>query len=197
MKKLIRELLPLVIMCAMMLYTLAVIIFTEVSMQYQHYMALMLITVCWATFYISRNAFRYMMLLTLVLGLMNVMYFTPYMSSAAFRISIGSGAENQPRLWKGIQPESFLLLFVYVFVGDISMLRRITNLVRRPEPSPEEAEQETQHKVQFWKKKFASKSEEELNNIINQPDRFLPEAREAAKELVNEELRMKNEGGPV
>jgi hypothetical protein len=143
----------------------------------RHYGAFLAIIVTWVSFFTLRHLFKYVLTLTLLFGLINLINFTALqtMSFIAF-----------DELKLGLQPTIFL----------ISILTYIINFKRANEllydifgPTPEQANKNAQRRqteqIDKFKDRYSKFSDEQLNAILTE-NKFVPEALQAARQLLTE-----------
>lgn len=139
----------------------------------QHYAGLLAAITCITVFFVFRKAYKYALNLTLTLGLVNILIFTP--SSVTFSIYLS-------KINIGFQPFSLVLILLTILLI----------LPQRSKMSPVVSEEATAMKQNHLKEDrekferlFSNKSPEELNQIITD-DRYGTAAKEAAKHILND-----------
>lgn len=145
----------------------------------KHYIAFGAIGVNFFTYFFLRQFYKYTLVLTIVIGLFNLMTFSALQTKSIIGIN---------SLKIGFQPSAFwagLLAYIINFKRINEFI--LDNLVTKQTPE----EQERIEKVRFaeevekFKGKYKSYSAETLTEIIT-ANRYVPEALEAARQLLNE-----------
>lgn len=125
--------------------------------------------------------FRVALLLTLLLGLVNVVNFMPVRMSVG--LTLGSAAV-------GIDPLSFAVLLVYYCLhkpaADSFLRQHLQSLL--PQPSPAHRTARWRASVEQFKQTFARKTDEALGLIVTE-QKMVPAAVTAARELLQERNR--------
>lgn len=114
------------------------------------------------------------MVLMLLLGLFNVLNFTPNSTT----IGLGFGDISV-----GVQPLSLLLTLLYCLLNQTSVSLFVRRLL--PVPSAQQAASRHRHRIDQFKQTFARKSDDDLRLIV-QERRLVPDAIAAAQELMRE-----------
>ena len=150
----------------------------------KHYIAFGAIGVNFFTYFFLRQFYKYTLGLTIVIGLFNLMTFSALQTKSLIGIN---------SLKIGFQPSAFwagLLAYIINFKRINEFI--LDNLVTKQTPE----EQERIEKVRFaeevekFKGKYKNYSAETLTEIIT-ANKYVPEALEAARQLLNE--RQSNE----
>ncbi len=145
----------------------------------KHYIAFGAIGVNFFTYFFLRQFYKYTLVLTIVIGLFNLMTFSALQTKSIIGIN---------SLKIGFQPSAFwagLLAYIINFKRINEFI--LDNLVTKQTPE----EQERIEKVRFaeevekFKGKYESYSAETLTEIVT-ANRYVPEALEAARQLLNE-----------
>ncbi|MDI9862341.1 hypothetical protein [Flectobacillus roseus] len=145
----------------------------------KHYIAFVAIGVNFFTYFFLRQFYKYTLGLTIAIGLFNLMTFSALQTTSIIGIN---------SLKIGFQPSAFwagLLAYIINFKRINEFI--LDNLVTKQTPE----EQERIEKVRFaeevekFKGKYKSYSAETLTEIIT-ANRYVPEALEAARQLLNE-----------
>lgn len=148
----------------------------------QHYLAMLCVAITIASYFLFRTAYRYLLVITIIAGVFNFIRFYPLDTSASISIG-GAGIRFQPiAFMAGIIAfvVNFKKIYVSVFGNvDPKMLEEVHN-------------KKFAEAVEKFKDTYADRSDESLNNIVAE-NRFVPEAVEAAKQLLNE--RAQSNGG--
>jgi hypothetical protein len=150
----------------------------------KHYGAFLATAMSWISFFKFRRLFKYVLGLTLLLGLINLINFT-----ALQTISFIAYDKHQ----LGLQPTIFW----------ISILTYIINFKRANEilydifgPTPEQANKNAQtrqqEQIDKFKDRYSKFSDDQLNAILTE-NKFVPEALEAVRQLLTE--RQKTQDG--
>jgi len=111
-KQKIKELIPLGLIIAALVYTTIVVLTTNTILTYHHWIAYGLTSIVLVTFLINNKLSNIILGLTLVLGLINVVAFTPTITT------IGAGfsfAAFDAEITLGIQLFSFLVFLTFVY----------------------------------------------------------------------------------
>ncbi len=149
----------------------------EFELTAKHYGAFLSIIINWLSFFAFRHLFKYVFTLTLIFGLINLINFTALQTISAV-------AFDKHQL--GLQPTIFL----------ISILTYIINFKRANEilydifgPTPEQANKNAQRRqteqIDKFKDRYSKFSDEQLNGILTE-NKFVPEALQAAQQLLTE-----------
>jgi hypothetical protein len=175
-----RNLIPLLILVVICVYTLFTTLFGKVyyegsyydrSFTLPHCIGFVGVTVSILVYLLRKGLFKPVLLLTLTLGLCNLANFTPD------KTSIGIGPI-------GVQPLSLLLIVIYYFLNQQSAHRLLRAYVI-PAPSPQKQAENRRESIAKFKATFAKKSNESLLEIIEKRA-VVPNALEAARELLLE-----------
>lgn len=175
-----KNLVPLLALSGVCIYTVLVILFDKVyyegsyydrSFTIPHCLGFAAVIVTFLVYFLKRSLFKPLLVLTLSLGLFNLINFTPD------KTSIGIGPI-------GIQPLALLLLVVYYFLNKSSANRFLRAYVIPP-PSPQKQAENRRESIAKFKATFAKKSDESLQEIV-QKQAVVPDALEAAQQLLKE-----------
>lgn len=175
-----RNLIPLLILAGICVYTLFTILFDKVyyegsyydrSFTLPHYIGFAGVIVSLLVYFLRRTLFKPAIILTLTLGLFNLANFTPD------KTSVGIGPI-------GVQPLSLLLIVVYYFLNKQSAHRLLRAYVI-PTPSPQKQAENRRESIAKFKATFAKKSDESLLEIVKKRA-VVPDALEAARQLLQE-----------
>ncbi|GGG49920.1 hypothetical protein [Hymenobacter glacieicola] len=175
-----KNLIPLLALSGVCIYTVLLILFDKVYYQGSYYdrafsvphdIGFAGVVVSLLVYFLKRSLFKPVLILTLTLGLFNFANFTPD------KTSVGIGPI-------GIQPLSLLLIAIYYFLNKRSAHRLLRAYVL-PSPSPQRQAENRLESVAKFKSAFARKSDESLLEIV-QKRAVVPDALEAAKQLLQE-----------
>lgn len=179
-----RNLLPLAVLLAACDYTIVTTLTTQILLEghyyerrfsWQHYAGFIAVGICIGSYFIARPLFRYTIISTLLLGLFNLLYFTPDVTT------VGLGFD-EARI--SVQLLPLALLLAYYFLNQLTVNRFIRQHIF-PAPSPAKAAQFQREEINKFKQNFAHKSDETLRQIV-QERRLVANAVAAAQELLRE-----------
>ena len=147
----------------------------------RHYGAFLAIIINWISYFFGRRLFKYVLTLTLLLGLINLINFTALLTMSFI-------AYDKHQL--GLQPTIFW----------ISILTYIINFKRANEilykffgPTPEQADKNARRRqteqIDKFKDRYSKYSDEQLNIILTE-NKFVPDALQAVRQLLNERQKI-------
>jgi hypothetical protein len=151
----------------------------EFALTTKHYIAFGAITINFLTYFLLRQFYKYVIGLTVVLGLFSLMTFSALTTTSSFGIN---------SLKIGFQPSAFWAgLFTYII-----NFKRVNEFIfnnlatkRTPEARQTDDKQRFAEGVEKFKQKYDGYSVESLTEIIT-ANKYIPEALEAARQLLNE-----------
>ena len=179
-----RNLLPLAVLLVACVYTVANVLTTQVliegqyydrSFSWQHYAGFAAVAVCLGSYFAFRPFFKYAVTTTLLLGLVNLLYFTPDVTT------VGLGFD-EARLTVQLLP--LLLLLAYYFLSQ-SVANRFIRRHILPAPSAPKAARFQREEIDQFKQNFARKTDESLHQIV-QERQLVGNAITAAQELLQD-----------
>jgi hypothetical protein len=171
----LKEFLPALILICGLVYTLIIISTTDTALTIKHYGGLLLIVII-ILLYIKRSKlFKKALAITLILGTINVLAFTPSIHTLNFGID---------QIGISIQLCSLFALLLFV-VQNRKRLEKLVGLERASE-NMVFVSQIDEEKVERYKYNFSDKSLPELNKIVSSNGTYVIEAIEAAKQLIKE-----------
>lgn len=154
----------------------------EYGLNLSNYLAFGFIIINWGTYFLNRKIYKYTFAITIILGLFNIISFD--VSETIVSLSLNSLSTIR------FQPQAFLAGLVAYIVN----FKRVNNFLLDSiglKKTPEELEQYEKavfaNGVLKFKENYSERSVEDLTEIINSK-KHLPEAIEAAKQLINERL---------
>jgi hypothetical protein len=146
----------------------------------KHYGAFLAIIISWISFFKFRPLFKYVLALTLFLGLINLINFT-----ALQRISFIAYDKHQ----LGLQPTIF---WISIFTYIINFTRANEILYDIFGPTPEQANKNAQtrqqEQIDKFKERYSKFSDDQLNVLLTE-NKFVPEALQAVRQLLTEKQR--------
>lgn len=138
------------------------------SLKLEHYLALAALIIDFLVYFLWKSYFRYVVILTLVLGLFNVLIYLPININIVFIVSF--------------QALSFMMGLFYIFLNYGSIYKKGTL----------KAEQIDMDKIEKLKLKYLEMTNEELKEI-NEDKRFTAEAKMAVEEVIKERKKVEND----
>jgi len=180
-----KNLIPLLILAGICLYTFFYILFGrgyhqgeyyDMMFSLQHYLAFAAVTLNIIVYFFFRRIFKFTLVGMLLLGLLNIINFTPN----GFRV----GVAIQDQFLIEIQP--FSLLFIIVFY--LPNREKIHKYVRKHllhAPNPKKQAEASRERVAKFKAAFAKKPDASLLEMM-QSQVIVPDASEAARQLLQE-----------
>ncbi len=108
----IRELIPLGLIVVALIYTAITVLTTDIILTYQHWIAYGLTTIVLVTFFLNRKISNIILGLTIILGLLNVIAFTPTI------MTIGDGLRfnaMDAEVMIGIQLFSLVVFLTFIY----------------------------------------------------------------------------------
>ncbi len=179
-----RNLLPLALLLFASGYTVVVTFTSPVlldeqvydrAFSWKHYAAFAAIAGCFLSYFVFRPLFKCFITSTLLLGVFNLLHFTPDATS------VGIGFD-EARI--SIQAFPFLLLILYYLLNQASANALIRKYLL-PAPTAQRVANLHRERIDQFKETFARKSDESLGQIIQEKRLVLP-AITAAQELLQE-----------
>lgn len=171
-----KNLLPLLLLLALCLYTALLALADRAIIDYHHYLAFAAVALNLLVYVRFRPAFKFTLIGMLLLGLLDWLSFTPD------RLSIGFGLTDTFRV--NLQLLSLLVIVVYYFLNRAG----VHGLLRRyvlSNPTPQQQAAAYQERVGQFKATFARKSDESLQQMLRD-EALVAAAREAARQLLRE-----------
>ena len=145
----------------------------------KHYIAFGAIGINFLTYFFLRPFYKYTLGLTVAVGLFNIMTFSALKTTSSFGINSLQIAFQPSAFWAGLLAYIINFKWVNEFIVD--------NLATKQTPE----ERETIDKARFaegvekFKQKYDGYSAETLTEIVT-ANKYVPEALEAARQLLNE-----------
>ncbi|GAA4386008.1 hypothetical protein GCM10023186_30070 [Hymenobacter koreensis] len=169
------------------IHAAAVIWFEEVYSQgeyfqraftYRHYLAFAAVALNLAVYFLNRRRFKFTLLGMLLLGLLDVLSFTP----DRFSVGMGFGSVRA-----GIQPLSLLFILGFYLLNRRSSKRLLSRLRTQMLPPPSPQKQAAYHHEQIarFKATYARYSDASLQEIVRRRA-VVPDAHAAALQLLQE-----------
>jgi hypothetical protein len=151
----------------------------------KHYIAFGAIGVNYFTYFFLRQFYKYTLGLTITIGLFNLMTFSALQTTSSIGIN---------SLKIGFQPSAFwagLLAYIINFKRINEFI--LNNLVTKQTPEEQERAEKARfaERVEKFKWKYESYSAETLTEIVT-ANKYVPEALEAARQLLNERQQNEN-----
>ena len=151
----------------------------EFALTTKHYIAFGAVTINFLTYFLLRQFYKYVIGLTVVLGLFSLMTFSALTSTSSFGIN---------SLKIGFQPSAFwagLLGYIINFKRVNEFI--VDNLATKQTPEARDTIDKARFAegVEKFKQKYDGYSAETLTEIIT-ANKYVPEALEAARQLLNE-----------
>ncbi|GAB3833202.1 hypothetical protein [Hymenobacter jeollabukensis] len=185
-----KNLLPLLALAALCLYTILVTLFSKVyyegayftrTFDFRHYLAFAAVALNLVVYFCARPWFKFTLIGMLLPGLLDLLSFTPD------RISLGFGVTDAFRL--SIQPLSLLFIAAYYFLNRTSS-RRFLRAYVLPAPTQQRATHYQEQVTQF-KATLGRKPDDSLRLMLHD-EKLVAAAREAAKQLLHERENTKS-----
>jgi glucan phosphoethanolaminetransferase (alkaline phosphatase superfamily) len=169
-KILTKDIIPLLISIFLLLTSVGIILFTEYTLNYKHYVGVVLIGISTILFFKNKNVFIYVFGITLILGIINLIDI--YYSN----IIIGIG----PITFNPI----FLTLFIIFFALNKETFNKMFPKKEMTENELAEKNSKNINLIKNYERKFESKTESELKNIADEKSRYVNEAKIASKNIL-------------
>lgn len=154
---------------------------------YTHYIAFAAVSITVALFFVYHRGYRYALVATLLLGLVNGANFT--LTEYSFTLGLGG-------LKITFQPLSLLVLALTYALNFNRANKALLNRLR-PEPASVQtaaaAAQERTAQVEKYRETYLAFSDGQLRQLI-EDKRYAPQAVEAARQLLEERAAQRNEG---
>jgi len=170
----IKQSVPLLIILATTLFMIVSLSLSDYVFELPHYIAIIMTGLCTFFFFYNRKFYKYLMFLTLIIGTINMLSFTPSI------ISIGSSTTHvysNTTISFSFQPLSFGLLLFFLFINKGSLKSLMIQ-------SEQEKIKERENQKIFWVNKFKDKSIAELERMSSESDYLEKDAKEAVFELL-------------
>ncbi len=150
----------------------------------KHYIAFGAVIVNFLTYFLLRQFYKYVLGLTVLVGLFNLMTFSALTTTSSFSINSLKISFQPSAFWAGLLAYIINFKRVNEFIFD--------NLATTQKPEERERIDKARFTggVERFKQKYEGFSAETLTEIIT-ANKYVPEALEAARQLLNE--RQKNE----
>jgi hypothetical protein len=184
-----KNLIPLLLLAIVCLYTIVVILTGQVSIEgesydrtfsYHHYLAFTAIALNFGVYFWQRRLFRFTLVGMLALGLLNIIHFTPD------QVSITLGFSDAVSI--RVEPLSLVFIISYYFLNRNRANKPLRKFLRTyvlPSPSPQKQVEARRERVAKFKVSFAKRSEESLLEMVRNRN-VVPDALEAAKQILHE-----------
>ncbi|MCH3882983.1 hypothetical protein [Tenacibaculum aquimarinum] len=169
-KTITKDIIPLLISIILLLISVGITLFTEYTLNYKHYVGILLIGISTFLYFKNKKVFIYVFGMTLILGTINLIDI--YYSNIIF----------------GIGPIKFNPIFLTLLVIFLSLNKENLNRMF-PEKKINEnklAEKNTENinQIKNYERKFESKTESELKKIANEKSGYVNEAKIASKNIL-------------
>lgn len=149
------------------------------SLSLQHYLAFVSIAVNFICYFFFRSIYKYALLITIVVGLFNLINFTAVEHFIGLRIG---------KVSISFQPTAFLvgfLVYVLNFKRANNFLIDLIAVKRTPEEQEKFEKKVFAEGVEKFRNTYSHYSNEALTEIV-EAKKFVPEALEAARQLLQE-----------
>jgi hypothetical protein len=176
MKQLLKKyktLLPNLILTLLCIWTILSFFIIDITLTWEHIVAFILVTTNFFVYFKYRTFYRYFLITTLLLGLLNLINFTPYISR--LNITLGSLSLN-------FQLISFLIC---VFTVLTNLPKKADVVVVSSEKTSIDNQQRYFDDVIRFKSIYLNKSSDDLKQIISDK-RFTESAKDAARKVLEE-----------
>jgi hypothetical protein len=167
-----KMLIPVVVMGALALLT-CISALGAFVLTMQHYYGFVAIGLCTVSFLKFRRFYKYVLVTTLILGLLNIINFIPELSTASFRV--GSLNIN-------FQPVSF---FICILTIVLKMPKKEELQIVATEEISVNKQKQYDEDISKFKNIYANKSSADLSEIIAD-SRFTLAAKDAAQQILGE-----------
>lgn len=161
-------------------YTIVASLLTNRSLSWHTYVGLGAISFCVFLFFAYYKLFKYFFVLTLFVGLFNVIHFTYNITTISFYVGIFKAINIET---VEVQLLSLMLLLLHGIFYRKLILEKLRKLMFKSE---EEKIDERENQISMYKIKFSGMSENELKRMINNKDTYSEEAIVAAERLLKE-----------
>lgn len=138
------------------------------------------IALCLILFFINRKIFSIVFLLTLGIGSLGLLSFSPSYLTTSFSFHHFA---SDVTLGVTFSPYPFILLITFLALR-IDVLKKYRQK-RDKEHDISEAHK-TQERIEYWKKKFGKKSQQELVSMFDSKAEYNLEAQQAIEQLLSE-----------
>jgi len=173
-KNISKDIIPLVISIILLIISIGITLFTDYVLNYKHYIGIVLVGISSFLYFKNKKIYVYIFGLTLILGIINLIDI--YYSNLIF----------------GIGPIKFNPIFLTLFIIFLALNKQILNQIL---PEKELTEKDLAEKnakkenlIKMYERKFETKKESELKNIMNEKSGYMNEAKIASRNI----LRNKN-----
>ena len=169
-KTITKDIIPLLISIILLLISVGITLFTEYTLNYKHYVGIVLIGISAILYFKNKKTFIYVFGLTLILGIINLIDI--YYSNIIF----------------GIGPIKFNPIFLALLIIFLSLNKENLNRMfpKKIMSENELAEKNTENinLIKNYERKFESKTESELKNIADEKSGYVNEAKIASKNIL-------------
>lgn len=172
-----KGIIPVLVLACLCIWTIVVSILWNHTLGLKEYGAYAAVIVTLLIFFAFRPFYKYVLLLTLLLGLINLINFGPF--DGTIKFSIGSISIR-------VQTVSFFLC-ILTYITNFEKINEIflLHFGTTPEQSERYEEQVRAEQIGKYKKRYSDYSDELLNNILTE-NKYAPEALAAARQILNE-----------
>lgn len=118
-------LVPLIIVTLTVFYSTIIVLTTDVIFGYKHYLAFLLITASVISSFVKKELCIYLTGITLLLGTLNVIAFTPAIEAYSFGFSLNDKIKVAFKL----QLYSFIVLILYLILNGRFLLSKINKTI--------------------------------------------------------------------
>ncbi len=174
-----RQLLPLILLTGFCIEAIIAVLLNYSILTTKNYIAFGVVVVNFLTYFLFRQFYKYTLTVTLTVGLFNFIVFSAGEWTTSFSLN---------SLKISFQPHSFLAgLLAYIINFKRVNEFIVDNLATKQTPEEQERSEKTRFTegVEKFKGKYESYSTETLTEIIT-ANKYMPEALEAARQLINE-----------
>ncbi len=170
-----KQLIPVLVLIVCCLWTISTALQGGVDLSGNQYGAFVVLTITVICFFIARPFYKYLLVLTLGLGLFNLINFIP----AEVKTGFGIGS-----LMVYFSPVVFVVVLLTYFLNRNQANKVLFALIG---PSPERAEKNRKaqqaEEINKFKTRYAKYADSELETIL-QEKKYVPEALQAAREIL-------------
>lgn len=168
MKNNIKEFIPIGILDIIGIVSIIQVLTTNYIFNYRQYIGLSLLLICTIFFFFNRKIYKYLLAITLIIGLVNIIGFAT--STITFGISIVQ-----------VQLIPFIVLLIYISI----FKQEIKDLIKKTD-----ADKEINFNIikDRFKQKFKKLSDKEIETKLSQ--NLVPEAMLALEEIKNERNKL-------
>ena len=156
----LRDLLSVIIVLVLFIYSAFVVFKTDTVFLTSNYIGYLLVLFSVLLYFVNRNSYIYFLGLVFIIGVVNVVSFTP--NNFTFRFGVSVDSDLNSGLSLGFQLISFFLLIIHVwlFKSEFRLLFGIST-----ETNNEQTENLDREEIEKFKKAYKNNSIKELKEI--------------------------------